>query len=168
MLPTAFSNQANNDSRPADAMISVVRYCGVESSSIVAGIKSGLAALKRLAWEIGLEPRRAVVIFKNVQPTTVTVEVGIPVPEDIAYRNTGEFKFGRTPGNLTVLSPAGAPGPITITITDVLRRAAEDEGLPHEPCWWQVLDNTGDLDWTKDPIVVTHAGFGTAGELNQR
>lgn len=163
MPPTALSNHAIVDSGPTDPMISVVRYCGVERSSIVAGIKNGLTALKRLASEIGLEPRRAVVIYKNAQPTTVTVEVGIPVPEGLGYRNTGEFKSGRTPGGPALRLPAVAPGPTMIAATDALRRTAREEGLLHEPYWWQVFEDTGDLDWADEgsdvnlPVSVPNA-----------
>lgn len=164
MPPVALSNHAIVDSGPTDPMISVVRYCGVERSSIVAGIKNGLTALKRLASEIGFEPRRALVIYKNAQPATVTVEVGIPTPEGLAYRNTGEFKSGRTPGGPALRSAAVASGPAAIAATDALRTTAREEGLLYEPYWWQVFEDTGDVDWADEargvnlPVSVPGAG----------
>jgi hypothetical protein len=146
----ALINHPVVDDGGTDPMISVTRYCGTERSSIVAGIKSGLASLRKLASEIGFRPRKAVVIYRNLQPSSVTLEVGIPIPEDMAYRNTGEFKCGRTPGGPTLRAHAVEPGPTAIAANDALRRTAAEEGLLHEPYWWQVFEDTGDLDWTEE------------------
>ena len=154
MQPAAVTNQGIVDNGPTDPMISVTRFCGVERSSIVAGIRNGLDALKRLASEIGFEPRKAVVIYRNPQAETITVEVGIPVPEGLAYRNTGEFRSGRTPGGPSLRLPAVVPGPTVIAATDALKRTAKEEGLLHEPYWWQVFEDTNDLDWVDDASDV--------------
>jgi hypothetical protein len=154
MQPLPSTNHGIVDHGRTDPMISVTRFCGVERSSIVAGIRNGLAALRRLASEIGFEPRKAVVIYRNPQAKSVTVEVGIPVPEGLAYRNTGEFRSGRTPGGPALRSPAVVPGPTAIAANEALRRTAKEEGLLHEPYWWQVFEDTNDLDWVDDASNV--------------
>jgi hypothetical protein len=129
-------------------MVFVVRFCGLQRSSVVAGIQSGIEALKRLAVAIGLAPGATYVLYRNPQASTstVTIEIGMPIPDEIAYRNTGELRFGRTPKGIAL---QGTPADLRASLSDVLiglRETAAAEGLEYEPFWWQVLPDHEDIE----------------------
>lgn len=151
-------NRASNhpivDHGPSRPMVSVLRFCGLEGSSIAAGIRSGLAALRSLGKDLGGPMGPAYVIYRNRQPSSVTVEVGMPLPEGTAYRNTGEFRSGRTPKGAALQGGARAWGDGLVEAQTELCELARDEGLEHEPYWWQVFQDTGDLDWVYDPPAI--------------
>jgi hypothetical protein len=144
-------NHAVIDHRLSRPMVSVVRFCGLQRSSVVAGIQSGIKALKRLA--IGLAPGATYVLYRNPQASTstVTIEIGMPIPDEIAYRNTGELRFGRTPKGIAL---QGTPADLGASLSDVLiglREAAAAEGLEYEPYWWQVLPDREDIEVNAQP-----------------
>ena len=139
---------------PSRPMVSVLRFCGLEGSSIAAGIRSGLDALRSLGRDLGGSTGPAYVIYRNRQPGSVVVEVGMPLPEGAAYRNTGEFRSGRTPKGAALQGDAHAWGNSLVDAQTQLCELAQKHGLEHEPYWWQVFEDIGDLGWVDDPPTV--------------
>ena len=81
----------------------------------------------------------------------MTIEIGMPIPDEIAYRNTGELRFGRTPKGIAL---QGTPADLGASLSDVLiglREAAAAEGLEYEPYWWQVLPDREDIEVNAQP-----------------
>jgi hypothetical protein len=81
----------------------------------------------------------------------VTIEIGMPIPDEIAYRNTGELRFGRTPKGVAL---QGTPADLGVSLSDVLillRETATAEGLEYEPYWSQVCPDREDVEVDAQP-----------------
>lgn len=150
----ASSNHALIDHGRSRPMVSVIRFCGLQRSSITAAIQSGIDVLNHLAEAIGLAPGATYVVYRNprVSTSTVTIEIGMSIPDEVAYRNTGELRFGRTPKGVAI---QGKPTDLGSDLSHALiglRERAVAEGLEYGTYWWQVLPNGGNVEFDSPPL----------------
>lgn len=149
----ASSSHALIDHGRSRPMVSVVRFCALQRSSIVAAIKSGLDVLKQVAEDIGLAPGATYIVYRNprASTSTVTIEIGMSIPDEVGYRNTGELRFGRTPKGVAI---QGKPTDLEEDLAHALiglRETAVAEGLDYETYWWQVFPHGAKVEFDNPP-----------------
>ena len=122
----------------SEPMLYVMRYCNLETASIMAAIKQGIETLDAfLKAEKQPVPRDIIVIYRNRQSETITVEIAYPVATNVAQRAAGEIKSGKTPGDTTIttMPQHGLAG--LLAAHQALGDRATSKGGTPAPLFWQ-------------------------------
>jgi hypothetical protein len=115
-----------------------VRHCGLDASSITAGVKSASADLETFFADHGIERgRKAIITYRNLRPETVTVEVGSLVSEHVAALAGDGIGDGKTPdGPVFSLAFSGGARMLGEAL-ETLRSKAVEQGFEEPACYWQ-------------------------------
>lgn len=136
----------------------VVRFCGIEQSSVASAIRQAIDILDSFLREQGAgEPQELIVVYRNRLPGAVTLQVGVPVAQATADAAAGEILGGLTPaGPMIEVLPGGA-------LEEVL---GVGERLPEGQASfsWQTFRPADFRPWREHPSapVLVPAEFGDA------
>jgi hypothetical protein len=138
-------------------IVYAVRHCGLDASSIAAGVKSASAELDQFFLDRRAErSRKAIITYRNLQPETVTVEVGALVSERVAALAADRICGGKSPQGLvfSLAFPRGAR--MLGEALETLRTRAVEQGFEEPTCYWQ---RPLDIDdpWPADTLTTLYA-----------
>ncbi|MBI4924084.1 MAG: BON domain-containing protein [Devosia nanyangense] len=141
-------------SRP---FVYLVRFCSPDEASMSAAIRQAVAQLDTVLAAQALPTAQSlIVVYKNHQPQTVTLEIGVPVELETVREAAGGIHTGLTPGgaSLTVRADPGIAGLRAAEL--VLARLAEKSGHTALNHLWQAFDAASFRPWLGHPSAVLH------------
>lgn len=128
-------------------MVSVTRFCGLDDASTGAAIRQAVGRLEHFFAERQLPaPDTLIIVYRNLIPGAITLELGFPVPAHGEPRTDGEFSITEVPP-LDEQVAMTAPGlqPIIMTLRDLMRAS--------HPFAWQVLEAAEFRPWRGNPAL---------------
>lgn len=132
-------------------LVYVVRFCGIEESSVASAIRQGIGVLDDfLERQRADGPDELVVVYRNRLPGAVTLQIGFPVKQPVADAATGEVFAGVTPsGSMVEMLPGG-------DLDDVLNVGA---GFPEgtSSFTWQTFHQRDFRPWRGHPSAPVMA-----------
>lgn len=119
-------------------IVYAVRHCGLDASSIAAGVKSASAELDQFFLDRRVERgRKSIITYRNLQAETVTLEVGALVDKSVAALADDRIHGGVSPeGSAFAFAfPGGAR--MLGEALETLRTRAVEQGFEQPACYWQ-------------------------------
>lgn len=132
---------------PSTKMVSLARFCGLDDASTGAAIRQGVSRLDHFFGERKLPtPDTLIIVYRNLIPGAITLELGFPVPAHGEPRTEGEFGINELPEaaeQVAMTTPGLAP--IIVTLRDLMRAG---HGFA-----WQVLVSDEFRPWRGHPAL---------------
>lgn len=132
------------------------RFCAADEASTSAAIREAIARLDEHFAGRGELPGRLLVIYRNLQPQTVTLDIAMPAGESTAAPSGSDLHLGEAPRSAGAEALAG-PG------FGGLLAAVAELGVPmhehdHPLVFWQSFEAADFRPWTGHPAARVHLG----------
>jgi hypothetical protein len=139
---------------PSTKMVSLTRFCGLDDASTGAAIRQAVGRLDHFFAERKLPaPEALIIVYRNLIPGAITLELGFPVPAHGEPRTEGEFNIAELPvaaEQVAVTTPGLAP--IIVTLRDLMQAG---HGFA-----WQVLVSEEFRPWRGHPALPLNVARG--------
>lgn len=135
----------------------LVRFCSLDEASMSAAIRQAVAQLDAfLAAEALPAAQSLIVVYKNRQPQTVTLEIGVPAELGTVHQAAEGVHTGLMPGgaSLTVRADPGLAG--LLNAEAALARLASKSGHAALDQLWQEFDAASFRPWLGHPPAPLH------------
>jgi hypothetical protein len=142
-------------SAKAGDMLYVRRFCAADETSTSAAIRQAIGRLATHFAEQKMAPTTLVVIYRNLRPQTVTLDIAMPVPAGTTMPNAGTLRVARMPASNafeTVAQP-GFDGLIE-AVTTLKKKAGIRRN--DTAAFWQSFDLDQVRPWTGHPQAKVH------------
>jgi len=128
-------------------LVTLTRFCGLDDASTGAAIRQAIGRLDHFFADRRLpQPDRMVIVYRNLIPGAITLELGFPVSPNSSPNLEGEFRFTELPA-ATDQAATTAPGiaPIIATLRELM--------LAGHAYAWQVVDDEDFRPWRGHPAL---------------
>lgn len=133
-------------------MVALTRFCGLDDASTGAAIRQAVGRLDHFFAERKLPPpTQLVIVYRNLIPGAITLELGVPVPDGREPRLEGEFSIAALPAVAEQVAMASSGiAPIVSTLRDLMR-------VGHAYAW-QVLEADEFRPWRGHNALPLNVG----------
>lgn len=139
------------------SMVQLVRYCSVDEASLSAALRQAVDILDGFAAARGLPPvEDLIVVYRNRQRDTVTMEIGAPVEADIAETAEGELHAAIAPHGSFITRQVDAGLPNLLAGETELAEIAAAMGASAQPYFWQTFPAAHFRPWQGHPAAKVY------------
>lgn len=137
-------------------MIVLRRFCALDEPSTSAAIRQAVARLDALFADAGKLPERLVILYSNLLPQTVTLDIGMPAVSLPQLPPDSEFHVAPVPvvADVEVRAGAGFDGLIAAW-AELLQKAGGAEHHAHKS-FWQSFSAQEFRPWAGHPEATIH------------
>jgi hypothetical protein len=141
-------SQAVGPASSADVLY-LRRFCAADETSTSAAIREAVAHLDTQLAGRQQRPERLIVIYRNIHPETMTLDIGMPIDGAVELPPASEFHLDVKPQEPAAQTIAEAGFPGLIEARDRLLELGHQPGT--SPVFWQIFDAEGFRPWTGHP-----------------
>lgn len=139
----------------AGEMLYVRRFCAADETSTSAAIRQAIGRLEAHFAQQDTVPETLVVLYRNLRPETVTLDIGMLVPANAAMASAGTLRVAPAPAS-TIFETVARPGFDGLIEAIATLKTAARVG-PNEPAiFWQEFDLDQVRPWTGHPKTTVH------------
>jgi hypothetical protein len=147
-------------------MVAVRRYCSLDEASVSAAIKQAGSELRQFVAlaEIPM-PAEVFIVYRNRQPHTITLEIGLPVEAAVAARVAGDLHATTTPGGTYLERDAEAGMAALLTAETALEAIARRSGATSRGYVWETLPICAIEAWQGHPRGAVRLALDSPAEV---
>jgi hypothetical protein len=132
------------------------RFCAADEASTSAAIREAIARLDEYFAARGALPGKLLLIYRNLQPQTVTLDIAMPAGQSADAPSGSDLHLGEAPGftGAETLAGAGFQG-LLAAVTEL---GVPTHGRDHPLVFWQSFEAADFRPWTGHPAARVHLG----------
>lgn len=136
-------------------MLYVRRFCASDEASTSAAIRQAIGRLETHFAEQNVEPGQLIVIYRNLRPQTVTVDIGMSVAQGASMASPGTLRVAPVPASSSFEGVA-QPGFEALLQAIATLRSKAGLNSTDIAAFWQSFDLDRVRPWTGHPEATVH------------